>query len=131
MIDIIKFYFKKLSENNKRIMWVALNRNMYPENEDLTTLIYKLIKLIDEGENLNIKISKHHIEISNYNFNVVLWNANKYYSWLSINNINGVRYNGQQPSNNAKYDFYLCLKRNNYDNVGRMKGKIDFSKIKC
>jgi hypothetical protein len=107
---------KKIIYNLRKavfILWDVLPNDK--EDKPLTQIIYKLIDIIDNCKGASVSINWHSIDISNEHFNVRLWNANKFYAWCSLGNINDISFDNIRPSRAAMFDFKECLKRNGHN----------------
>jgi len=117
----------------KKLIWCLFHcvKNN-KKSSDLDSLIYKCIEIIDNCKNRSVTIDFFYINIYTSSNTIRLWNANKFYSWISRGEIDGVSFSNTSPSSAAMYDFKECLKRNNYNiYIPEPKNIINISNIKC
>lgn len=123
--------------NIRKIIWCAFHYRIYKANKDLTALIRKCIWLIENYPNVKVCIFEHDIRIDTSSTSIELWNANKFYGWLSSGHVNGRKFDEIMPSLSAMYDFKECLKKHGHNIYAKDKPKepptktIDISDISC
>lgn len=100
----------------QEFLWCLFRiRGNYPVSSNLNVLIYRCIWLLDTCPNVSVEIDYFHIRISTSSTKIELWNANKFYAWLSSGCVNGRSYDKVGASARACYEFKECLKRHGYN----------------
>lgn len=91
--------------------------------------------LIDNCEGVKVEVTYHDIIITTENTDIELWNANKFYGWLSAGAVNGVEWKKVSPSLSAMYDFKVFLERRKiniyHKKVEGVDLSLDVNEINC
>lgn len=115
-------------------LWQSTCLHNYEADKQVDELVYRSISLIDNCPNVTVEVDEYYITIKTFSTTIMLWNANKWYAWLSSGYVNGKRYRGMRASNTAMYDLKTCLKKhgfNIYVKTPDPEKTIIFNDIKC
>jgi hypothetical protein len=117
----------------KKFLWVFFKfYRSRPISEDANNLIKKCIHLLDNCQNVIVEIDYYDITIKTSSSVIKLWNANKWYAWLSRGSVNYRVFTDSMPSYSIMYDFKESLKRHGHNpHVKQPKEIILINDVKC
>lgn len=88
--------------------------------------------MIENCPHAVVEIDYHYITITTSTSTIKLWNANKFYAWISSGTVNGRGFSGCMPSREVSYEFMVFLKKRGHNIFQKEAQKsISVSDVKC
>lgn len=97
------------------LFWLSTLGRVDKVSKDADALIRRCIWLIENYPSVNVIIDHYYITIQTSENTIRLWNANKFYGWLSLGSVDKDHFHGIMPSRRVSFKFKKCLEKHGYN----------------